>query len=547
MDKRKLPIGIQTFRRIREENRYYVDKTGYAARLAEEGVHYFLSRPRRFGKSLFVDTLKELFEGSEELFRGLAVHDRWDWSVRCPVLRMDFSGRDFETPEDVHRNVMAQLDEIERRRGIATGYDTAPERLSRLIEALREQDEHGRRVVVLVDEYDKPILDALDSRASAIANRNYLRSLYGAIKHRDADIRFSFLTGVSKFSKTNLFSTLNIHADLTLHPRHSAICGYTDTDLERVFAPELTGFDRDRIRKWYNGYGWLGEETVYNPYDVLHLFYRGRFGNYWIDSGTPKFVPEMLAQRHVLSAELDALWASESLLSSFEVGNIATEALLFQTGYLTIVGEEERYGQAHYRLGYPNLEVRRSLNAMLLDVLTGNQRLRETQTSDLGEMLRKNDFAGMRTVFQRAFASIPYQLHARKDLSRYEAYYASVVYSHLHALGVDAVLEDSSSAGRADLAARHGGGTYLFGFKMVDDSPTGAALAQLREKGYADKYQGLGRSIHLIGMEFSRKTRNVVAFDVETIADDAGTGGGQSASEAGAWVRQAHRHRPPAV
>ena len=351
MDKRKLPIGIQTFRCIREENRYYVDKTGYAARLAEEGGHYFLSRPRRFGKSLFVDTLKELFEGSEELFRGLAVHDRWDWSVRCPVLRLDFSGRDFETPEDVHRNVMAQLDEIERRRGIATGYDTAPERLSRLIEALREQDEHGRRVVVLVDEYDKPILDALDSRASAIANRNYLRSLYGAIKHRDADIRFSFLTGVSKFSKTNPFSTLNIHADLTLHPRYSAICGYTDADLERVFAPELTGFDRDRIRKWYNGYGWLGEETVYNPYDVLHLFYRGRFGNYWIDSGTPKFVPEMLAQRHVLSAELDALWASESLLSSFEVGNIATEALLFQTGYLTIVGEEERYGQAHYRLG----------------------------------------------------------------------------------------------------------------------------------------------------------------------------------------------------
>ena len=246
MTRRRLPIGIQTFRKIREEGCYYVDKTAYIRRLVDEGSHYFLSRPRRFGKSLFVDTLKELFEGNEALFEGLAVQDRWDWSVRHPVLRLSFGGGLFGESGRLHTNVMAQLDEVEREAGVASGYASAPERFRDLLAMLHRRT--GQRVAVLVDEYDKPILDALDVPDVARANRDFLRGLYAMIKDGDAHVGFAFLTGVSKFSKVSLFSGLNNLTDITLDPRYSAICGYTDADLDTVFAPELPGLDRDEIR-----------------------------------------------------------------------------------------------------------------------------------------------------------------------------------------------------------------------------------------------------------------------------------------------------------
>ena len=252
MERRRLPIGIQTFREVREDGCYYVDKTRQIESLVDGGKHYFLSRPRRFGKSLFLDTLKELFEGSEELFEGLAIHGRWDWSARSPVVRLDFSQGDFTAPGYLHRNAMAQLDGLGRRAGVTGRYDTAPERFSHLLETLHERG--GERVVVLIDEYDKPILDALEDPELARANRNYLRGLYSTLKFADAHVRFSLVTGVSKFSKVSLFSGLNNLVDITLDPRHSTICGYTEEDLDAVFAPELRGLDRDRIREWYNGY-----------------------------------------------------------------------------------------------------------------------------------------------------------------------------------------------------------------------------------------------------------------------------------------------------
>ena len=246
MPKRRLPLGIQTFRRIREEGYYYVDKTAYARRLADDaGTHYFLSRPRRFGKSLFVDTLKELFEGSEALFRGLAVHDDgWDWSRRHPVVRLDFGGGNFKKRGLFEESAAAQLDDIARRTGVGASVGSAPIRFRRLIEALHERA--GRRVVVLVDEYDKPILDALDEPETARANRDDLRGLYGTIKACDAHVELTFITGVSRFSRVSLFSDLNNLTDLTLDPDYAAICGYTDADLDAVFAAELPGLDRDR-------------------------------------------------------------------------------------------------------------------------------------------------------------------------------------------------------------------------------------------------------------------------------------------------------------
>ena len=364
MVRRRLPIGIQTFREVRQDGCYYVDKTRHIGTLAASGKHYFLSRPRRFGKSLFLDTLKELFEGSEELFQGLAIHGQWDWSVRNPVVRLDFSQGDFTVPGYLHRNAMAQLDGLERRVGVASGYDTAPERLSHLLETLHERT--GERVVVLVDEYDKPILDALEDADLARANRNYLRGLYSTLKFADAHVRLSFITGVSKFNKVSLFSGLNNLLDITLDPQYSTICGYTEADLDAVFAPELPGLDRAVIREWYNGYSWLGEEKVYNPFDILLLFNSREFKAHWLETGSPTFLVDLLFRRRVRSVDFDGMLASDDLLSAFDVDEIAPEALLFQTGYLTIREREDLGGETFYRLGYPNREVRQGLNRSLL-------------------------------------------------------------------------------------------------------------------------------------------------------------------------------------
>ena len=488
---------------------YYVDKTDHARRLVERGKYYFLSRPRRFGKTLLVDTLQELFEGNEELFRGLAVHGGWDWSARHPVVRLSFGGRNFVVPDRLHRNAMMQLDAAEKRAGVQCDYPDASDRLHHLISELHERT--GQRAVVLVDEYDKPILDALGDRELALANRGFLRDLYGVIKDCDRHLRFVFLTGVSKFSKAGLFSGLNNLNDITLDERYGAICGCTDAELDAVFAPELEGLDREKVRRWYNGYNWLGPERVYNPFGLLLLFDKRKFGNYWFHSGTPTFLVETLARRDLPTPDLDSMTGSESLLSTFDVDNISVEALLFQTGYLTIAGEED----GCYRLDYPNLEVRQSLGEALLGELLPNAARKKTARLRLGELLEANDFERIETLFRGIFAAIPHQWYATSQVAKYEAHYASVIHSCFLMEGFEPVAEDSGSRGRADMAIRAGGRVYLFEFKVVERGREGTALAQLREKGYADKYRRLGRSVHLIGVEFSREERNVVGFDCE--------------------------------
>ena len=514
--RRKLPIGIQTFREIREEGWYYVDKTAYAARLVEEGKHYFLSRPRRFGKSLFLDTLKELFEGAEPLFEGLDVHGRWDWSVRHPVLRLDFGSGNFEDPGLLPKEAMAQLDAIERRTEVETRYDTAPARFRHLIETLHERA--GQRVAVLVDEYDKPILDALGTPEVARVNRGFLRGLYSVIKQCDAHVKLTFLTGVSKFSKVSLFSGLNNLIDITLDPSYSAICGYTDADLDTVFAPELPGLDRDEIRRWYNGYGWLGEEKVYNPFDILLLFRNREFAAHWFETGSPTFLVETLANRRVSTPVLEKMVGTDDLLSAFDVGDIGAEALLFQTGYLTIHEHRRVAGQTVYRLGYPNQEVRQSLNRRLSRHLAGDSTRQMANSLRLYELLEANDFEGLKALFHAFYASIPHQWYTNNDIAAYEGYYASVFYSYFAGLGLDVRVEDSTSHGRLDMAVCFNANVYLFEFKVVELAPEGAAMAQLKERRYADKYRHLGQPIHLIAVEFSKEARNLAAFEVERAA-----------------------------
>ena len=503
---------MQTFRRLREQDCYYVDKTPYIQRLLDEGAHYLLSRPRRFGKSLFLDTLKELFEGNEPLFEGLHIHDRWNWSERHPVVRLDFAGGSFKEPGSLHEDVMLQLEYLEDEAGIPPREVNAPGRFRRLLQMLHRQA--GQPVAVLVDEYDKPILDALDRPEVACANRDYLRGLYGMIKSSDAHVRFTFVTGVSKFTKVSLFSDLNNLTDITLDPPYSAICGYTEDDLDTVFGPEFAGMDRERVREWYNGYSWLGAEKVYNPYDVLLLLRRRKFAAHWFETGTPAFLLDTLFERRVSSVSLGAMLGTEDLLSAFDVHHIGTEALLFQTGYLTITAEQRLGGAALYRLGYPNREVRESLNRVLLRHLVQDTAQQTANSIRLARLLQAHDCAGQKTLFHAFYASIPYQWYTNNHIADYEGFYASVFYSYFAALGYDIAVEESSSHGRLDMAVRTAGHVYLFEFKVVEMAPPGSALAQLQERRYADKYRATGEPIHLIGVEFSRATRNLTAFEV---------------------------------
>ena len=508
MTSRQLPIGIQDFQIIREQEFYYVDKTSHIQRLVGQGRYYFMSRPRRFGKSLLVDTLRELFEGNEPLFRGLDIHDHWDWSVRHPVVRLSFGGK-YDNPHDIDGDILDQLEIAEHQAGLEPTQSsvTAPRRLRTLLDRLHRTT--GRQAVVLVDEYDKPILDVIDNPEMATANRNYLRGFYGIIKDSARDVRFVFVTGVSMFSRVSLFSGLNNLRNISLDPEFATICGYTDHDLDTVFAPELPGLDRDEIRKRYNGYHWLGEEKLYNPFDLLLLFQTRNFEAHWFETGSPTFLFRMMMEREVSPMELENLTTDIRQISSFDVDDIDIEALLFQTGYLTITTKERDGIQTFYTLDYPNLEVRQSLNQGLLGYLGRQGKEVSDSGKELGRLLAANDFEGFTERLRSFFAGIPYQWQGTNGPARYEAWYAGMLYACFRTIGLDIRVEDSSSRGRADMVLLHGDQVFVFEFKMTDgeddrDAVAQLAIDQIREKGYADKYRDRNEPVHLIGIAFGR-------------------------------------------
>jgi len=336
------------------------------------------------------------------------------------------------------------------------------------------------------------------------------------LKAADAHIQFVMLTGVSKFSKVNLFSGLNNLRDITVSSDYSSICGYTDADVDTVFAPELDGLDRSEIKRWYNGYNWLGE-SVYNPFDLLLLFQKRQFRPYWYETGTPTFLIDLLTQRHIFTPNLGQLVAAETLLSAFDVAQISSEALLFQAGYLTIASVWSVPGRQEFTLKYPNYEVQASLNESLLQALSGNPSVPGPHIGKLYRLLLANDFDGMQTLFTAFFASIPFEWFTRNPIAQYEGYYASVFYSYFAALGLEITTEESSNAGRLDMAVRFNGHIYLFEFKVVELTPEGRALAQIKAKAYANKHLAAQQPVHLIGVEFSKTSRNVVGFEVETL------------------------------
>ena len=514
--RKKLPIGIQTFAKLREgDAHYYVDKTGYAVDLAQTGNCYFLSRPRRFGKSLFLDTLKQLFEGKRALFEGLAADTRWDWGRTHPVIRISFGGGVLKNRAALDERLGELLQDNQDRLGITCTHTSVSGRFAQLIAHVHAQT--GQTAVVLVDEYDKPILDNITDSAVALDMREGLKDFYSVLKDADEHLRFVFITGVSKFSKVSLFSGLNHLKDITLDARYSAICGYTDADVDTVFAPELPGLDRDEVRRWYNGYNWLGE-SVYNPFDMLLLFDRREFKPYWFETGTPTFLVNLLAKAQTFTPDIGRMVAAETLLSTFDVDNIPPEALMFQAGYLTVDHVKRLPGKLDITLKYPNLEVQASLNDSLLQYLLSNASAAGRQQSRLYDVLlavhQPSDLGELQDLFHAFFASIPHDWTRASPIAAYEGYWASIFYSHFAALGLDILLEDTTNKGRIDMTVLFNAQVFVFEFKVVELVPEGRALQQIKDRAYADKYRARGEPIHLIGVEFSKADRNIVGFEV---------------------------------
>jgi len=518
--RRPLPTGIQTFRRLRERGCYYVDKTSLIRQMIEEGYFYFLSRPRRFGKSLLVSTLKELFEGSEPLFRGLDIHPHWDWSVRHPVVRLTLDGK-VDTPGALEKNVLNQLHGIELAFDLESPPVThAADRLRNLLTLLHRAT--GRQAVVLVDEYDKPVLDVLEDQEKARANRDCLKEIYSILKSSEDHIRFVFVTGITMFSKTSFSSGLNNLDDISLYPPLASICGYTDHDLDTVFAPELEGLDRDRIRQWYNGYSWLGSEKLYNPHDILHLFRKREYRAHWFRSGEPGYLYRLLTERKVTPMQVENRVVDADFVSNFELGQFSHEALLFQSGYLTITEKEQQGTRTVYRLDYPNFEVQSSFSIGLADHLTGRGREIAEAGNELVQALGDNDFPAFMGKIRDLLSEFPHTWHDQAKLGDYESWYASLLYMSFRTTPVELKAEEMTKHGRSDLVLLHEGQVFVLELKMAENEAgtekgLDSAITQIREKGYSEKYRGRGEPIYLIGMVFGREERDLLDIRVEKL------------------------------
>ena len=519
----RLPIGLQTFSEVREGGFVYVDKTPHALKLVESGKLYFLARPRRFGKSLFLDTLLNLFEGRRELFSCLHAEGNWDWDVKYPVVKLDMSGGSESI--DMLRSV---LEDNLRYTAGTLGIELSAASEPRILfqQLLRQAHKHyGCKVVVLIDEYDKPMLDNIDDMELAQQMRKQLRGFYSIIKAADEHLRFVMLTGVSKFAKVSIFSGLNNLEDISLDPQYASICGYTEDDLYEVFSEHLQGVDREQLRQWYNGYNFLGSKLVYNPHDILYFIKRSqsfgepRFQSYWFETGTPTFVVDLLARNKVLAHQVEPVEASEELLNSSPIDKVEPTTLLFQSGYLTIseVIRSSVTGRNKYRLKCPNHSVRTALHDQLFSYYTaGGKTISYQETMELALLNARLDV--IESELQRLFAGIAGDNYRKNDIAHFEGYYASLIYSFFVGMGLTVVAEDANSRGRVDLTIQLANNTYVIEFKVVKrKSKANSALQQIIQRGYAAKYSG---AVYQIGIEFSETRRNIVnfAWQSQTIA-----------------------------
>jgi hypothetical protein len=510
---KKLPIGIQDFSKLRQGEFLYVDKTDLIYELTQGGGYYFLSRPRRFGKSLLLSTLSELFQGKKELFEGLWIYDQWDWQKTNPVIHLSFTNLGYKEI-GLEKALSLRLDKVAASFGITLSEEANSLRFKELIEELHKS---MGQVVVLIDEYDKPILDYLDDVPQAQAHREILKTFYSILKDADPHLRLVLLTGVSKFSRVSIFSELNNLNDLTIYSDYATLLGYTQGELEHYFADRIEQLASlfggkesllTQIKQWYNGYSWDTIHYVYNPFSILNFFAKKSFENFWFETGTPTFLVKLLQKEK--QYQLENVKASAMVLSAFELEDIDPYSLLFQTGYLTITARE---GQV-YTLSYPNNEVKISLLQHLLAGFSHNYPSRApVRVTQMHEGLQQGNLADFVQAINSLFASIPYQIF----IAEKEAYYHSVIFLALSLMDTFVQVEVSQAKGRPDAVVHTQHTFYILEFKLGESAE--AALAQIKEKGYATSYLGQGKKVVAVGFNFSAEQKAIDQWQEEEIVN----------------------------
>ena len=518
---KKLPLGIQSFRKIIDGGYVYVDKTQHVYNLINGESYYFLSRPRRFGKSLLLDTISEAFGGDRELFAGLWIYDS-DYSfARHPVISLDMSNISNKTPDTLEESIASALARRIQDEGLGITDKIPSDMFKHMIEGLYKK--YGQRVVVLIDEYDKPILDHLRDIETAEANRQVLRGFYGILKSMDAYLRFTLITGVSKFTKASVFSELNNLFDITLAEGYAGICGIEAARLGEYFGEHIESLSahknfrhcqsvHDEILSWYDGYSWDGESKLLNPYSLLSFFAQMKFESFWYASGTPNFFIDVIKEKPESFVGLRNLEIKERVLDTFDIRKMEIEPLLFQTGYLTVKEVRLQRGAPLYLLGMPNYEVREAFNMQIMSALTQSGDVRAGQAQiEISRALGDGDLKKMLGMLRGLFASIPYELHIDR-----EAYYHSIFYAVMSVLGFDMDVEVSVSKGRVDAVLELDEIVYVMEFKYKTCPPGASqkdkqaiftsaldeAMEQMNDRGYAAKYAGSGKAALQVAFAF---------------------------------------------
>lgn len=508
---RKLPIGIQTFVDIRKENYLYVDKTGFVWQIANTGKPYFLSRPRRFGKSLLLSTFEAYFEGRKELFEGLALADMETEWKQYPVLHLDLNAKKYEAPEDLIAMLNQHLEKWESKYGDEKKDRSPEERLSYII--CRASEQEGCGVVVLVDEYDKPLLQALNNEALLEDYRKTLKAFYGVLKSSDRYLRFVFLTGVTKFAQVSVFSDLNQLQDISLWSDYATVCGITQNELLLNFRPELEVLAASNEMSYeevvakmtclYDGYHFFQSATgVFNPFSVLNALKSKSFDNFWFQTGTPTFLVELLKKsEYDLRTLIDGIEAPASSFTEYRADANNPIPLLYQSGYLTIKDYDKRFG--NYLLEFPNDEVRYGFLDFLVPYYSSV--VDDERGFYIGKFIRElesGDYDSFLTRLQAFFADFPYELNDKT-----ERHYQVVFYLVFKLMGQFTGVEVRSARGRADAVVKTPKYIYVFEFKL--NGTAEQALQQIDDKGYLIPYQADGRELIKIGVEFSAAERNI--------------------------------------
>lgn len=533
---RKLSIGVQSFKVLRNDRYLYVDKSEYIAQLVASGRVYFLSRPRRFGKSLFLSTLAAYFLGQKELFKGLylekaeeelsAQENRAAW-LEYPVLYLDFNTENYSDKQSMHSILHSHLSRWEKQYGADTADQTFSSRFKGVIQQAYQQT--GKQVVILVDEYDKPLLQTMGVNETLNEDyRNTLKAFYSVIKTCDQYIRFAFLTGVTKFSKISIFSDLNNLEDISLRTDYAAICGITEQELVQNFAPEIETLSSTEelscsetfaaLKKQYDGYLFAKTgESVYNPFSLLSAFKAKDMGSYWFGTGTPTFLVNYLKEAHYFIPDLDGnVELTESGLETYRA--VAQDALpiLFQAGYLTI--KEYIRDLRLYRLGFPNDEVR---YGFLENLLPAYSDVSFNQTGVwIGRFvqdIRKGKVDSFMERMQSIIAGISYDNFSNTELKLREQNYQTAVYLVFALMGQFVQTEVHCGTGRADCIVRTAETIYIFEFKLNGNGSAEDAIAQIQKQNYAAKYKISGKKIVLIGASFDEKTRTIKEWKTEVL------------------------------